>query len=411
MQPKIVVVMGPDALETLNELALPLAREVRAEPGELQQLTPSIDALYTPNIDDALDEEAPSARSGARSASLGELVRGASRRTESARSRPRLQECEHPIGAGARVRRPPVDQPPSAELDDRATRLGRQQSPGRSCRACRRPGSARRPRRRRRAGTSRRRDAEVAGDEAGQHVPLDERARRAPCPRASGRAASRRGCGRACPSASAGRSRPSRPRRCRSRTIRPRMRERARGCRPGSGAPTSSRITSNGPSSAKSVGRDRVDAERARSARGVLVAHRRGDARAGHRARAARRPCRRRPRRRGRAAARRPSGCAWVKSASWAVVKTSGTPPAAVQSSSSGTGIARRSWTTASSAWPPPATTAITRSPGSKRVTPRPTLDHLARQLEARDVLRRARRRRIAPGQLHHVGAVEAGGA
>ena len=63
---------------------------------------------------------------------------------------------------------------------------------------------------------------------------------------------------------------------------------------------------------------------------------------------------------------------AWVKSASWAVVKTSGTPPAAVQSSSSGTGIAVRSWTTASSAWPPPATIAITRSPGSKRPARRP---------------------------------------
>ena len=57
VQPRIVVVMGPDALDTLNELALPLAREVRAEPGELQTLTPSIDALYTPNIDEALDEE------------------------------------------------------------------------------------------------------------------------------------------------------------------------------------------------------------------------------------------------------------------------------------------------------------------------------------------------------------------
>ena len=57
VQPKIVVVMGPEALETLNELALPLAREVRAEAGELQQLTPSIDALYTPNIDHSLDEE------------------------------------------------------------------------------------------------------------------------------------------------------------------------------------------------------------------------------------------------------------------------------------------------------------------------------------------------------------------
>src|SRR5919199_4861513 len=57
VQPKIVVVMGEDALATLNDLALPLAREVKAEPGALQTLTPSIDALYTPNIDEALDEE------------------------------------------------------------------------------------------------------------------------------------------------------------------------------------------------------------------------------------------------------------------------------------------------------------------------------------------------------------------
>jgi uracil-DNA glycosylase family 4 len=57
VQPRIVVVMGEEALETLNELTLPLAREVRAAPGELQQLTPSIDALYTPDIDGALDEE------------------------------------------------------------------------------------------------------------------------------------------------------------------------------------------------------------------------------------------------------------------------------------------------------------------------------------------------------------------
>ena len=57
VQPRIVVVMGPEALETLNELALPLARAVSATPGELQALTPSIEALYTPNIDHALDEE------------------------------------------------------------------------------------------------------------------------------------------------------------------------------------------------------------------------------------------------------------------------------------------------------------------------------------------------------------------
>jgi len=58
VQPRIVVVMGPEALATLNELALPLAQEVRAEPGAVQSLTPSIEAMYVPNIDEALDEEA-----------------------------------------------------------------------------------------------------------------------------------------------------------------------------------------------------------------------------------------------------------------------------------------------------------------------------------------------------------------
>ncbi|MGH2970094.1 MAG: uracil-DNA glycosylase family protein [Solirubrobacteraceae bacterium] len=57
VQPRIVVVMGPEALETLNELALPLAQQLRAEPGALQALTPSISALYTPSIDQALDDE------------------------------------------------------------------------------------------------------------------------------------------------------------------------------------------------------------------------------------------------------------------------------------------------------------------------------------------------------------------
>jgi uracil-DNA glycosylase len=58
VQPKIVVVMGEDALATLNELQLPLAAEVAPRPGELQKLTPSIEALYTPDLDQALDEEA-----------------------------------------------------------------------------------------------------------------------------------------------------------------------------------------------------------------------------------------------------------------------------------------------------------------------------------------------------------------
>jgi uracil-DNA glycosylase len=57
VQPKIVVVMGPDALRTINDLDVPLARELDETPGEIQRLTPSIEALYVPNIDEALDEE------------------------------------------------------------------------------------------------------------------------------------------------------------------------------------------------------------------------------------------------------------------------------------------------------------------------------------------------------------------
>jgi uracil-DNA glycosylase len=56
VQPKIVVAMGADALAALGELEIPLARPLRPRVGEIQQLTPTIDALYVPNIDDSLDE-------------------------------------------------------------------------------------------------------------------------------------------------------------------------------------------------------------------------------------------------------------------------------------------------------------------------------------------------------------------
>jgi uracil-DNA glycosylase len=56
--PRMVVVMGEDALHALNDLAVPLARPLDATPGVVQQLTPSMDALFVPNIDEALDEEA-----------------------------------------------------------------------------------------------------------------------------------------------------------------------------------------------------------------------------------------------------------------------------------------------------------------------------------------------------------------
>jgi hypothetical protein len=53
----MVVVMGEEALEELNALALPLAAGVTAEAGSVQKLTPSCDALYVPEIDASLDDE------------------------------------------------------------------------------------------------------------------------------------------------------------------------------------------------------------------------------------------------------------------------------------------------------------------------------------------------------------------
>jgi uracil-DNA glycosylase family 4 len=57
VSPRLVVVMGPDALATVNDLQLPLAGELEPKLGEIQRLTPSIEALYVPNIDESLDEE------------------------------------------------------------------------------------------------------------------------------------------------------------------------------------------------------------------------------------------------------------------------------------------------------------------------------------------------------------------
>ena len=57
MQPKIVVVMGEPALDVLNELDVPLSRTIEPREGEIQAFTPTIDALYVPDIDESLDEE------------------------------------------------------------------------------------------------------------------------------------------------------------------------------------------------------------------------------------------------------------------------------------------------------------------------------------------------------------------
>src|SRR4051794_7226120 len=57
VQPKLVVAMGERSVAFLNSLKFPLAREVSPLEAELQNLTPTIDLLVTPDIDDSLDEQ------------------------------------------------------------------------------------------------------------------------------------------------------------------------------------------------------------------------------------------------------------------------------------------------------------------------------------------------------------------
>ena len=55
VEPKLVIVMGEQALDALNGLDLPDTRQVRALPGELQAWTHTCEALYCPDIDSSLD--------------------------------------------------------------------------------------------------------------------------------------------------------------------------------------------------------------------------------------------------------------------------------------------------------------------------------------------------------------------
>jgi uracil-DNA glycosylase family 4 len=57
VQPRCIVVMGERALETINDVGVPMARPLEPVMGEIQKLTPSIDALYVPDIDESLDSE------------------------------------------------------------------------------------------------------------------------------------------------------------------------------------------------------------------------------------------------------------------------------------------------------------------------------------------------------------------
>jgi uracil-DNA glycosylase family 4 len=57
VQPRIIVVMGEQALEVLNDLEVPLARALEPRLGEVQRFAPLMDALYVPDIDSSLDEQ------------------------------------------------------------------------------------------------------------------------------------------------------------------------------------------------------------------------------------------------------------------------------------------------------------------------------------------------------------------
>lgn len=57
VQPKLVVVMGADALAFLSSLEFPLARPLEDAVGKLQHFTPTTEALVVPDIDASLDEQ------------------------------------------------------------------------------------------------------------------------------------------------------------------------------------------------------------------------------------------------------------------------------------------------------------------------------------------------------------------
>ncbi|MCB0878285.1 MAG: uracil-DNA glycosylase [Thermoleophilia bacterium] len=58
VEPKLLVVMGDPALETVNALAVPDSARLRAEPGTIQRWTHACDAIWCPDIDESLDRPA-----------------------------------------------------------------------------------------------------------------------------------------------------------------------------------------------------------------------------------------------------------------------------------------------------------------------------------------------------------------
>ncbi len=57
VMPRVLVVMGERVVRALNDLGYPMSEEMRAEPGAIQPWTPSVGVIFTPDIDESLDEE------------------------------------------------------------------------------------------------------------------------------------------------------------------------------------------------------------------------------------------------------------------------------------------------------------------------------------------------------------------
>ncbi|HEX6725150.1 MAG TPA: uracil-DNA glycosylase family protein [Gaiella sp.] len=63
VQPKLLVAMGDETVAFVNALDFPLSSALDPlSTGELQELTPTIDALVTPDIDASLDEQSAKTR-------------------------------------------------------------------------------------------------------------------------------------------------------------------------------------------------------------------------------------------------------------------------------------------------------------------------------------------------------------
>jgi uracil-DNA glycosylase len=58
VSPRVIIVMGEPALEILDALELPMGRPLEPRLGEVQSFTPTIDAIFVPDIDASLDSEA-----------------------------------------------------------------------------------------------------------------------------------------------------------------------------------------------------------------------------------------------------------------------------------------------------------------------------------------------------------------